>query len=1070
MNNNKIKNKTKILAFTMASFMATSSFGLAINGLVKSKLVRDTIEAYTSELSISDSNFTNTTISSSTNLPAAPSSWTEIQKPENVTAGVITLDTSIATTDKITNSYKLSGDLPNDTNLDDKQVLMLNASTGSAVAGYKSSELTLSSRSYYIIKFKAYCDSSSFGSARISGDNELENADTTLSISTNGVWQEYKFFVKTSSINSVTANLELWLGNVKEQNKSSGAIFFDDVSAASYDNATFELALQNSQAANEKYKLINLDREYLTSGPKNSSFESALSESDWTLSEENTLHSASETISGRFDVENHNSVDTGITDEVKNSNVYGNRYALLINNKESGSVGYKSSYFTIKSKELYKLSFIAKTGSLENGATVKLIERNPYTNQKLSDGVTANPYYYNNSSYEARTFTMSDIKTADYTNEYTNGWKEYSFFIKGHSLIDTEVNLELWLGTSDSAEKGYVFFDEFKMQKLTSSEYENNSSSATVANLSQDTKETDIKNAAFNLVEISEVDDSYPYVPSNWTLESQVSTGVLNGVINTANDNFALGVPVIPALDPSYPNNNVLMIGNVASNNQKYVSSELTLSADSYSKITVKVLTTELSGAKAGLRVVSGDIVLGEIMNIDTNTAWKTYTIFIKTGYEEKAINLELSLGENTEGTGFAFFDNVLYSSSLSAEDFAEQSADKKIDLVKNDWSNLPAKSTSTQGLYKPYGWTEEYSDETDVGAITSGVIDTTKYGDTEVGYYESSFESPEHPEGEGSKVLMIKATNDSYYTYKTATTAALSSDSYYKISVYVKTDGIGQNEENVVYKDSRNSSAYPYGATINIDGIEATFTGINTEGQWKLYTMYINSTTDSEISLELSLGSENAKTHGAVYFSSTSIEKIEQEEYVEGVKDLENSSIDNVLAVGDTNVKSEDEEENKNDNGEISFNWLLVPSIITGIAILVAVIGVIWRNYRKKSHKKPKIQKPYSKENYKKLAEQHKVELGQLKEQKSKLVAKHNSVAVELNKAKAENSENAEKLEKEYAELSKKIEQVEEKKKEAIKKYKQKVNDLKAMEKAEKKWLKKLRNATFFYVKNLFW
>ncbi|HAJ77590.1 MAG TPA: hypothetical protein DCO89_00780 [Clostridiales bacterium] len=1052
MKNDIIKNKTKILAFTMASFMATSSFGLAVNGLVKSKLIKDTVEAYSSELSISNNNFTNPSISSSTTLPVSPNSWTEIEKPENVTAGVITLDNSIATTDKITNSYKLSGNLPTDGGLEDKQVLMLNASTGSATAGYKSGQLTLSASSYYVIRFKAFCNSSTFGSARITGSSQLEKFDTTLSVSTNGVWQEYKIFIKTSSITSTNANLELWLGNATDKNKSSGAIFFDDVYATSYDNATFELALQNSKTANEKYKFVNLDREYLTSGPKNSSFESALSEDNWTLSENNTLHSATETINGRFDVENHNGTHTEVTDEIKNSNVYNNRYALLINNKESGSVGYKSSYFTIKSKELYKLSFIVKTGKLENGATVKLVERNPYTNPKLSDGVSDNPYYYKNSSFEARTFTMSDIKTNDYTNEFTNGWKEYSFYIKGHSLVDTEVNLELWLGTSEKAEKGYVFFDEFKIQNLTTSEYDSNSSTGTVANLSQDTKETDFKNAAFNLVEISDVNNGYPYAPLNWTLESSQSTGVKNGVINTANDNFAIGVPVIQALE-DYSNNNVLMIGNISSNNQKYTSSQLTIPANTYSKITVKVLTTELNGAKAGIRVISDGVILGEIMNIDTGALWKTYTLFIKTGYEEKIISLELSLGENLEGTGYAFFDNVKYNDSLTADDYKELDADKKIDLSKNDWSNIPAKSTATQGLYKPYGWTANYDNETDLGAITAGVIDTINYGDTEIGYYESSFASPEHPEGEGSKVLMIKATNDSYYTYKTVSTSALSNGSYYKISVYVKTDGIGQIEENIKYKDSKNTTPYPYGATINIDGIDAEFTGINTEGQWKLYTMYINSTTDSNIALELSLGNENAKTHGAVYFSSTSIEKIEEEEYVNGIKALENSSVDNILAVGDTDVDNEeDKEEDKQDSGEVSFNWLLVPSIITGLAILAAVIGVIWRNYRKKSHKKPKIQKPYSKENYKRLLEQHKIELGQIKEQKTKLITKQNSLAIELNKAKAEKSENVDKLEKEYAELAKKLEKVEAKKQESNKKYKQRVEDLKAMEKAERR------------------
>lgn len=1051
--NSKTKNKTKFLAVTMASFMAVSNLGLAINGLTKSKLVKETLEAYSADLSISNDDFTSPTISSSTNLPRTPSNWTQIEKPENVTAGIITLNTEIATSDKISNSYKLSK-LPREyTGMDDKQILMINAGTNQATAGYKSSSLSLSSGSNYVIKFRAYSEVGSFGSARISGNSELEKSTNILTINTNGMWVEHKIYVKTNNLSSVTANLELWLG-VTGQNQSAGAVFFDDISAASYDYTTFTSMLNNDIATKAEFKYVNLERENVSDFIENSSFESELGNSNWILAENNSLHAANQTINGRFNVENFSTDDTKINADIQNTNVYGNKYALVINNLESGYVGYKSSYFTVKSKKLYKLSFLVKTGTLENGATVKLVERNPYTNQKLSDGITDNPYYYNNSSYESQTFTINNISTSSYSNSYTNNWQEYSFYIKGSSLIDTEMNLELWLGTESASEKGYVLFDEFTMQEITSNEYTSNSSNGTIANLNQGTTETDFKNGAFNLFEIENVEDSYPYTPSNWTLTSSKSNGTKNGIINTAANNLALGLPTISAINPSYSNNNVLMIGNLSNNNQKYTSTNVSVTANSYAKITLKVLTTELNVAKAGIRVVDSDTVIGEILNIDTESEWKTYTIFVKTGFEEKSIKLELSLGENAEGTGYAFFDNVLYTSSLTADDYSNLEADKKIDLSKNDWSNIPQKSTSTQGVYTPYDWSASYSDSTDIGSVTAGVIDTTKYGTNE-GYNESNFDAPEHPEGEGSKVLMIKSTSDTYYTYKSILKSSLENGSYYKISVNIKTDRLSQNDENIQYKDSKKSVAYPYGATINVDGIDATFAGINTNGEWKTYTMYINSTTESEIALELSLGNKNALTSGVVYFSSTSIEKITEDDYADGIKILESdSSIDNVLAIGNTDIKSEDEEsdDSSSNNGEISFNWLLVPSIITGLAILVAVVGVIWRNYRKKAPKKPKIQKPYSKENFKKLAEQHKIELGQIKEQKSKLVAKQNSIAIDLNKAKEQNSENVQKLEKEYAEINKKLNQIEVKKQESNKKYKQKVSELKTMKKAERK------------------
>lgn len=1045
MNN---KSKTIFIPFMVAGMMTFSSLGAAAISLSKSKITREVLEAYSSSVSLSNEEFTNPTISSSTNLPTNPSSWTTIDKTENATAGIITLDTDIASTEKVENSYKLSS-LPREyTGMSDKQVLMLNAGTSQAATGYKSESLSLSTQSYYVVSFKAYSQVGSFGSARLSGNEELEKTENILNVNTNGMWIEHKIYVQTSDLESVSANLELWLG-VKGQNESAGAVFFDNVSVSSYDATTFNAMLKNDIATNAHIKSINLQRTYLAGVIANASFESALGE-EWSLIEESTLHAGNETLHGRINVENFNKADAGIEDEIENNNVYNNKFALFINNLQSGKVGYQSAYFTIPAKALYKISFLAKTGSLEGNAVAKLVERNPYTNQKLSNGAD-NPNYYANSSYESQTFTISDISTSSYSNEYTNGWKEYSFYVQGNSLIDTEMNLEFWLGSDEDA-KGYVFFDNLTVEQLTSNEFTSNSSNGTVANLNQNTTETSFKNGAFNLFTIDNVDDGYPYAPESWTLSSIQSNEAKNGIINTTENNISLGIPEIPAVNPSYPNNNVLMIGNVANNSQSYTSTSATLSANSYYKLTLNVLSTELVNAKAGITLYNDETIIGEITNISTEGQWKKYTILVKTGYEDMSVKLKLSLGQYVEGTGYAFFDNVILSSSLTENDYSAIEADKKIDLSKNDWSNIPAVSTSTQGIYTTNTWTASSTEGANVGAITAGVIDTTKYGEAD-GYNESSFDAPGRPEGEGKNVLMIKSTEDTYYKYSSNLSSKFESGSYYKVKVQVKTDRLSQLEENKQYKDSNNTKLYPYGASIRVNGIDASFTGINTNGDWKTYTIYVNSTNDNDVYLELSLGSENALTSGVVYFSTTSIEKIDEDEYREGIAPLEeDESIDNILAIGNTDEQENEEENNNNSTNDGGFNWLLVPSIITGVAILVAVVGVIWRKYRKTAPKKAKIQKPYSKENMKKLAESHKREISQFKEQEFKLQARQNHLADQLNKARQNKSDNVEKLEKEYQDVKDKLEELATRKKESNKKYRQKVDDLKAMELAEKK------------------
>ena len=1040
----KTKKITKVFATMVAIFMLISNLGLTLTGLSKLSFESKKVLAY-EEVNIANASFTEPNISSNTTLPANPSNWTAKDKSEDITSGVITLDTEIVTDEKITNSYKLSTLPRKYTGMQDNQILMINAKTSYASSGYASGTISLESGNYYVITFRAYTEKGTTASAKLTGNTELEANENVYRLNTNATWKQYKFYVQTNNSSSTSAQLEFWLG-VEGENQSKGAAFFDDVQISKFDNQTFTLKLKNDMSSKANYKFINLDKHYVENFVENASFESALSASNWTLIDKSSLKSASETINGRFDIANFSKEDTGVNADITNTTVAGNQYALLINNLESGYVGYKSAYFTVEEKALYKLSFVAKSGSLTGSATVNLVERNPYTNQKMSNG-TDNPLYYANSSYKEQTFSITSITTSGYSNSLTNDWKTYTFYIQGNNLIDTEVNLELWLGTESANAKGYIFFDNFTLQKITTSEFDANSSNGTIANLNQNTTATDFENGTFNLVEIQDVEDTYPYTPKSWTLTKTNENALAkNGIINTKNNNSALGVPAIPSIT-THSNNNVLMIGNIASNNQKYTSSVVKLAVDKYAKITIDVLTTDLINAKASIKVVSNSTTIGEILNIDTNGEWQTITILIHSSFEETPVSLELGLGE--DGTGFAFFDNVIYKNNLTEEDYTTIEADKKIDLTKYDWTST--RLTETSGVFEPTDWTVENTQDT--GIVTAGVIDSTKFG-TDEGYNETSYDAPGHPESTNENILMIKSTDDTYYTYKSTLTRQLTSGNYYKIEVLVKTDRLGQNSDNIVYKDSANRNAYPFGASIDVDGIEANFIGIDTDGEWKTYTIYINCTTSSSINLKLSLGSKNAKTKGAAYFSTASISQIEESDYRSGISVLENdSTIDNILAVGNTDAEESTEiDETETNNNTAEFNWLVVPSLITGLAILYAIVGAIWRTVKKNSPKKARIQKPYSKENLKKLANSHKREIENLKQKIQELQKRQNEVAIELNNARLENNASVERLEAKYAEINNKIDALSKQKQEFNQKYKQKVAELKTMKKADER------------------
>ncbi|MGN1212674.1 MAG: hypothetical protein ACI4TZ_01410 [Christensenellales bacterium] len=1043
----KSKTKTKILAGVVASFMILANGGVIFADLTKNTISKIVNASYTpTEVTINNGDFSNP---SSGTLPYTPSSWTIQNKTGDITSGVINLGDSFE--EKQSGTYKLNFK-PDTSVLNDKQVLMINSGDTNSSCGYKSSNISLSKSSYYVVTFKAYTENTTehtaFATAFLSGDTNDIIKNSTLAINTsdksNSNWQTYSIFVETDDINAKTLNLELWLGE-KDGNGSNGAVFFDDVKVMCYDHNTYTSILKGRDTT--KSAVVNYNTNYVADFIDNPSFEDGLN--GWTLVDESSSVASNKTITGVYNVgTGYNSTDTGVEENPSNANIYSNKKALLINNIDKGHVGYKSSYFTVEQNRLYKLSFLAKTGEIDGSAVVKLVERNPYTNEFLSDGVTKNPNYYANSTYEAQTFNIDSISTAGYTNDKTDDWKLYTFYIKGSPYLNSELSIEIWLGTDGSDASGYAFFDNFALQQINTADYDSGNSSGTVANLNQATTSTDFNNGTFNNIVLNTATGSAPYTPADWSLVQDNNSGY-NGIINTA-DTSNDKIPPIKAISTSYPNNNVLMIGNTADNYQKYTSNSVSLSANSYYKIQVSTLTYNLVKASAGLRLVCDGNVIGEILNIDA-TDWTTYSFLIKTGHQSKSVTLELSLGQTAQGTGYAFFDNVVMTADLTEDDFnASTLNSKKVNLASYDFSNVSAEATN--GKYTSYDFTATNNANTNLNYMTTGVIDTAKFGESD-GCIDSNYPNPGHPQNKNSYVLMIESSQDTYYSYTSNSKTKLTADNYYKIVVMVKTNGVYQNDEDskVLIAGSK-TEYYPCGASISLNGIDAKFSGIDTNGEWKEYTIYVNCTADTEFDVSLALGSENAYTSGVVYFSNVDISSIDQDAYAEGVSALENETRDDILAIGDTDVKTDDEEENTS-NG-VNFDWLLVPSIITALAVIIAVVGTILRNVKKNKKKKPVIVKSYSKENVKKLNDNYKKSVADINKQVKKLNSTQSELAIEINNLKLNQGDpkKLKELSDKYNANKMKLEKLEKTKKDLQAEHKTKLADIQQEKNADKK------------------
>lgn len=1051
---NRLTFKTKFLATFVAVFILMINGGLALIGATKNALKEVAFAVYEPvEVTFSNGDFSTP---SSGTFPLNPSNWTLQNSSDDIVSGIV--DVGVSFEEKQESSYKLNFK-PDTTVLNDQQILMINSQDTNSSCGYKSSSFSLSTSSYYVVSFRAYTENtqtsngkqghSAFATAFLSGDTTDISSGNYLYINTSGNtssnWQNYYIFVETDDINSKSINLELWLGE-KDGRASNGAVFFDDVNIYSYSHNDYNTLKANRNV--EQSTVITFGSKASADFISNPSFENGLE--GWTLSDDSSSTSTNNTITDAFFVDaNYNSDFTKIEANPTNANLYQNKKALLINNLVAGHVGYESETFTIKQHQLYKLSFLAKTNDIDGSATVNLVERNPYTNEYLSNG-TKNPNYYPNSTYEAKTFTISDINTSDYSNSKTENWKMYSFYIQGNPYFDSEVNLELWLGTEETNATGYVFFDNFTLEQISTKDYNSGSSNGTVANLNNLTA-TDFANGTFNNVDL-EVSSTAPYTPKDWKL-SQSNTSSFNGIVNTAQTGN--NIPSINPISSAYPNNNVLMIGNTADNRQSYTSSAVSLSANSYYKIEVSALTYDLNKAKAGIRLLVDSVAVGEILNIESNNAWTTYTFLVKTGYDSKSVSVELSLGKTAQGTGYAFFDNIVMTSDLTEDNYNENLVDSvKINLANYDFTNIPAQNTN--GLYAPYDFTASNKGSSSDNTVTSGVIDTAKFG-TADGFDGANFENPSHPTAENSNVLMIHSFDDVYYSYTSKLKSKLSSSTdakYYQVDVKVKTIGLSQQDENKVLVDGSKTKYQPYGASIKINEINAVFSGIDTNGEWETYTIYINCTTDTDITIELSLGNENALTSGAVFFSSANIKTITQSEYVEGISVLEDEDHNNILAIGNTDVETDTENNSSSTGSSMNFDWLIVPSLITALAILYAVVMLLIRNINKNKKKKHVVLKSYSKENIKRINNNHKKDIAEINKQKFELNNKQNQLAIEINKLKANGADEKVIFAKQsaYDENKLAIEKLEQQKDELNKLHKEKLNALDEEKKADEK------------------
>ena len=191
--------------------------------------------------------------------------------------------------------------------------------------------------------------------------------------------------------------------------------------------------------------------------------------------------------------------------------------------------------------------------------------------------------------------------------------------------------------------------------------------------------------------------------------------------------------------------------------------------------------------------------------------------------------------------------------------------------------------------------------------------------------------------------MLLVETTNGSTYSLTSKYKVNLSASNYYKFTIYVKTRLNDVEVEDDQY----------YGAEFSWSGLDKKITGIISNEDWTKYEIFVQTTNDVEVAPRFALKSLSFETKGFAVFDNYSFETITESVYSTALNEFGEDS-KTALFIGDTD-KEEEEEEPESQNKGSNFDWLLLPTLITGLAIIVAIVGFTVRKIKFKKFTKRK-------------------------------------------------------------------------------------------------------------------
>lgn len=860
----------------------------------------------------------------------APTGWTKGME-SNATSGVINVD-------YYNDTFNLDlDDMPSKIQNSDNYMLMINSKAKNDTtpkAQYYTNTSAFELQAYSSYKIRVYTrvtaelNGSTMNSARASiylTGLEDEHAFKDIDYNQASEWTAFTFYI-TTGFEKQNVKLELWLGS-KPNHTSNGAVFFDNIEV-------LQISENEINATSTRDEVINLDQSELVENI-NADFElSTLA--DWERINEMATNANAEII----DLSDKNSCEAKDIPYVGTDLSKNNSKALVLytTDDETTYFGYSSKDIDVAMHDIVKISVNAKVADLNGSAYINLVE-NTIKDMNGEDIDAITPV--------TQTITIS----SNSTNAFRNNYSTYTFYIKGRSLYNTSFKLQLCLGTKSNPASGLVAFDNIKIESISYSDYSSITADASNIQVALDSDPDSylIKNSAFNAVEKTSKQLTYPLTPSNWTHTVSDKNDVVFGVINTNDAVYTSNIDSFKGFaNPGNPegfgsvttdSNNILLMRNLDKTYQSIKSNDFEISSNSYYKLTFNYNIIETNSETNIFNVYikdeNGQTLYSDQGIARTEGVWKTYTIYINTKAYSNNLNLILSLGqENDNVRGIVYLDNIVLAkdSTMTADKYNQiAQSNNVLDFQEGNFNLV---QYDKDGIYTPLRYDASEKDDYSFG----GIIDAEDSTD--------AFEVEKSPNNTSplNYIMMLQTFDKTTYSLTAKDSLSLTSDSYYKFSVDVKVQGsnlLNANKED--YDET-------FGAKFALSGLDEQIEGI-VDSEWTTYTIYVACTYSVDVKIQFALVSLDNNTSGIAYFDNYTYEVIDSDTY--NLAKLNSSDTDRNLFVDETD---EDEEDSSTSSANLEYIWYLIPTLILAVALVLALVAYFLKKFRIKKWEKRKI------------------------------------------------------------------------------------------------------------------